>query len=133
VSADVSREPPPEINLDLPLSSVTNVKYLAQGAMCAVYSAVLDGCQVVVKTPLTTSHHFEIAANDIEVEMVLLSSLRHKNIVSIKVKDLILLEYFYGSQGASVADTLTLSVGSRQASRWPSLYCSRVPRRRDSQ
>lgn len=40
-----------------------------QGAMCVAYTAMLNGKQVVLKTPLPDTSHVEVAANDLEVSL----------------------------------------------------------------
>ncbi|CAM9783569.1 unnamed protein product, partial [Phaeothamnion confervicola] len=52
--------------------------------MCAAYSCEYRGEKMVLKTPLQDSSHYDIAANDIEVEMLLLNQLHHQNIVGLK-------------------------------------------------
>lgn len=43
--------------------------YRTQGAMCVAYTALLNGQQVVLKTPLPDTKHVEVAANDLEVRL----------------------------------------------------------------
>lgn len=40
-----------------------------QGAMCVAYTAMLNGKQVVLKTPLPDTSHADVAANDLEVSL----------------------------------------------------------------
>ncbi|CAN0222212.1 unnamed protein product [Ectocarpus sp. 4 AP-2014] len=51
--------------------------------MCVAYTALLNGQKVVLKTPLPDTSHAAVAANDLEVEMLLLKELHHDNIVSL--------------------------------------------------
>ncbi|CAM9645613.1 unnamed protein product [Pylaiella littoralis] len=80
---DIPDAPKREIDTNIPIEQIQSLKYLAQGAMCVAYTALLNGQQVVLKTPLPDTKHVEVAANDLEVEMLLLKELHHDNIVSL--------------------------------------------------
>ncbi|CAN0342643.1 unnamed protein product [Ascophyllum nodosum] len=81
---DIPEEPKSEVNLNIPLDQIEGLEYLAQGAMCVAYTALFNGETVVLKTPLPDAKHADVAANDLEVEMLLLKELHHDNIVSLQ-------------------------------------------------
>eukprot|EP00752_Nemacystus_decipiens_P009850 g8787.t2 len=80
---DIPDAPKREIDTNIPIDQIQSLKYLAQGAMCVAYTARLNGQMVVLKTPLPDTSHAAVAANDLEVEMLLLKELHHDNIVSL--------------------------------------------------
>ncbi|CAN0462067.1 unnamed protein product, partial [Ectocarpus sp. 12 AP-2014] len=80
---DIPDAPKREIDINIPVKQIQSLKYLAQGAMCVAYTALLNGQKVVLKTPLPDTSHAAVAANDLEVEMLLLKELHHDNIVSL--------------------------------------------------
>eukprot|EP00903_Cladosiphon_okamuranus_P011476 g10809.t1 len=80
---DIPDAPKREIDTNIPIDQIQSLKYLAQGAMCVAYTALLNGQTVVLKTPLPDTSHAAVAANDLEVEMLLLKELHHDNIVSL--------------------------------------------------
>ncbi|CAM9352166.1 unnamed protein product, partial [Chrysoparadoxa australica] len=98
------------IDMDLPVTQLKDVTYLAQGAMCAAYKVMHNSRWRVLKTVLPDTSHTTIAANDLEVEMVLLRELKHKGIVGLcgagylpDKRRFLLLEYL---PGGTLADRL---------------------------
>eukprot|EP01084_Bolivina_argentea_P165962 288243_1 len=82
-----AKSPPHEkenVSLTVPLSPDSKYLYLGRGAMCVTYLGMYKNEQVVLKTVQRGCKHYSVSVNDIEVEMLLLNSISHENIVSLK-------------------------------------------------
>ena len=72
-----------QIQLDVPMNELKDLKYIASGGSSNVYSAEYYEIPVVVKCLKPEFHNEEVFINEMESEIRILSTLNHQHIVKI--------------------------------------------------
>lgn len=70
-------------DLQVQWKELSQLRYVGKGAMCRIYSANLDGRKVAVKIARDDIQNGNVAEHDLEVELAVLTNLRHKNIIQL--------------------------------------------------